>query len=223
MKILKKCVLGSIAIGLSLSLVACNNGGSDNNNENTVSLSNVLNSKKMLPIVVTHDKQVSWAGYIGKGKIKAMYLDGTVYDYGYNDLKKLNNKKFNESIVYMGKDYKPKPRKYQSSKANINITTDTDTETKVSEISFDYLDDSKKLDVSSVKDIVSEPRFNEVLPKDKDEEWASMKYVEEEEDDPEGTGYVMHVKVGKQVNLKLDDVEKSEKQYDNVEVNPIEE
>ena len=79
MKILKKCVLGSIAIGLSLSLVACNNGGSDNNNENTVSLSNVLNSKKMLPIVVTHDKQVSWAGYIGKGKIKAMYLDGTVY------------------------------------------------------------------------------------------------------------------------------------------------
>ena len=219
MKIIKRCVFGLMIIGVSLTLAACNNGGSDK--KGNVSLSNVLNSKKMLPIVVTHNKQVSWAGYIGKGKIKAMYLDGTLYDYGYNDLKKLDNKDFNESVVYMGKDYKPKSRKYQSSKANINITTDSDTETKVSEISFDYLDDSKNLDVSSVKHIVSEPRFNEVLPKDKEEEWASMKYIEEEDDDPEGTGYVMHVKVGKQVNLKLDDVEESKKNYDNVKVNPL--
>lgn len=228
MKIIKKCLLGLAAVGLTVSLSACGNGNKDSN-EGEFGMSNVLNSKKMIPIVVTNteDESVSWAGFIGKGKVKAMYLDGMTYDYGYKDLKKLNNDEFNESIVEMGKDFEPHPRKYVTSKTNVQLTTSSDSEVdenKTEKVSLDFLNNDDDPKISSVKDIVSNPVYSKVLKKTEGNEWATLKAFKED-DDTKYNGYEMHIKLGKnpKSNLKMEDAEKAEKDYDNVKVDENEE
>lgn len=223
MKIFKKCAMGLSAVAVTLSLSACGNS-SGNENEGEYGVSNVLNSKEMLPVVVTNNNDESekdhvvWAGFIGKGKVKAMYLDGMMYDYGYHDLKKLDNKGFNESVVDMGKDFDPTPREYVSSKTDVNLNTDSEEDNKASDISLEFLNNSEDAKVSSVKDVVSEPVYSVVKEKDKDDEWATIKSTET---DTDYSGYEMHIKLGKgkKANLKLDDIKDAEKDYDNVKVN----
>lgn len=227
MKIIKKCALGLSAIGLTLSLSACGND-KENENEGEIGVSNVLNSKEMLPIVVTdsENEAVAWAGYIGQGKVKAMYLDGMAYDFGYKDLKKLSNKGFNNSVVDMGKDFEPKPRNYVTSKTNVQLYTGSEStdENKAEEVSLDFLNDDEDPKVSSVSDIVSKPVYSKVAEKDEDDEWATIKAIQSD-DDVNYNGYDMHIKLGsdKHSNLKLEDAEKASKDYDNVKVDEFDE
>lgn len=222
MKMMKKCLLGLSAIGLTLSLSAC---GNKDSNEGDIGMSNVLNSKKMLPIVVTNseDESVVWAGFIGQGKVKAMYLDGMMYDYGYKDLKKLNNEDFNESVIEMGKDFDPKPRKYVTSKTDVQLTTNSDSESsdenKTEKVSLNYLNNDEDPKISSVRDVVSNPEYSKITKKSEDDEWATMK-TSHEENDTEYNGYEMHIKLGgnKKSNFKMEDAEKAKKDYDNVTI-----
>ena len=218
MIIFKKCVLGIIVIGLSLSLVACNNGGSDNNKEGNVSFSNVLNSKKMLPIVVSNSKDdsetghVVWGGYIGQGKIKAMHLDGMSYDFGYYDLKKLSNKKFNNSLIDMGNDYEPTKSHYVTAKSEVVLDEDKDRK-KSEAVTYKFLKKGDGASYAGVKEAINETSFSDIEQKKENEEWATIKSVD---NDDEYSGYEMHIKVGKGNNVRLDDINISKKQYKNV-------
>lgn len=231
MKIIKKCALGLSTIGLTLSLSACGNDKEDEN-EGEIGVSNVLNSKEMLPIVVTEGENkaekdhIIWAGFIGQGKVKAMNLDGPTYYYAYKDLKKLDDKEFNESIIEMGKDFEPYSREYITSKTDVQLTTSSDSETsdenKTEKVSLDYLNDDEDVKVSTVRDLVSNPVYSKVKEKSEDDEWSTIKTTETNEKS-DYKGYEMHIKLGaeKQSNLKLEDAKKAEKDYDNVKVDEV--
>lgn len=225
MKIIKKCLLGVSAIGLTLSLSAC---GNKDSNEGDIGMSNVLNSKKMLPIVVTEGENdaekdhILWAGFIGNGKVKAMNLDGTTYFYGYKDLKKLSNKEFNKSIIEMGKDSEPTPREYVTSKTNVKLKPNSDTDTnsdKAESVSLDFLNNDDDIKVRTTKTIVSNPNYSKVVKKEKNDEWSTIKATDTDEES-DYKGYEMHIKIDKneKSNLKLDDIKEAEKNYDNVTV-----
>lgn len=226
MKIFKKCAMGLSAVAVTLSLSACGNS-SGNENEGEYGVSNVLNSKEMLPVVVTDSENegdkdhLVWAGFIGQGKIKAMHLDGMVYDFGYKDLKKLNNKKFNSSLIDMGKDYEPTESKYVTAKAETILktnwkSTDND-EDKTEAVGMKFLKSGDGASYSGVKDSINNAVFSNVSEKENDDEWATIKSGET---DTDYSGYEMHIKLGKgkKANLKLDDPKKAEKDYDNVKI-----
>lgn len=228
MKIIKKCLLGITAVGLTLSLSAC---GKKNDNEGNVTVSNALNSKEMLPVVVTESKDgsqknhVAWAGYIGQGKVKAMFLDGTNYNYDYKDLKKLNDEDFNESLKDMGKDYFDGrfPQKYVTSQTDVVLKTNykssdnDDNKTEAVSLKFDKHDNDKKH--PGLKKAINNPIYSKVTEKKKDDEWATIK-SEETEEDSDYSGYEMHIKLGKdpRSNFKLEDAKKATKDYDNVKI-----
>lgn len=225
MKIIKKCLLGLSAIGLTLSLSAC---GNKDSNEGDIGMSNVLNSKKMLPIVVTEGENESekdhilWAGFIGQGKIKAMNLDGSTYHYGYKDLKKQTNKEFNRSVIEMGDDSEPKARKYITSQTNVKLTSNSDSDTdndKAKSVSLDFLDDDDDIMARATKELVNAPNYSKVEKKEEKDEWATIKTTDTDAD-ADYDGYEMHIKLGgnKKSNLKLEDVNKAEKDYDNVTI-----
>lgn len=228
MKIIKKCLLGITAVGLTMSLSAC---GNKNDNEGNITVSNALNSKEMLPIVVTNSKDESeknhvvWAGYIGQGKVKAMLLEDTYYNYGYKDLKKLNNKDYNDSLKDMGKDYFDGkfPRNYVTSKADTilktNYKSSDNDDNKTEAVSLDFLNNSSKPEYSSVKDVVNGATYSHITKKKKDDEWATIK-SEDSEEDSDYSGYEMHIKLGKdpRSNFKLEDAKKATKDYDNVKI-----
>lgn len=226
MKIIKKCALGLSAIGLTLSLSACGND-KENENEGEIGVSNVLNSKEMLPIVVTDSEDESendhlvWAGFIGQGKIKAMHLDGMMYDFGYKDLKKLSDEKFNSSLIDMGKDYEPTQSEYVTAKAETVLKTNwesTDNDDKQTEaVSLNFLKAGDDASFSGVKDSINSAVFSNIEKKESDDEWSTIKSAET---DTDYSGYEMHIKLGsdKRSNLKLEDAYKAEKDYDNVKV-----
>lgn len=216
MKTFKKCMMVIGALALTASLSACGNNDSGN-----YTVSDALNSNKMLPIVVTDNNKdykdhVVWAGYIGKGKVKAMFLDGMIYDFGYKDLKKLSNEKYNRSLKDMGNDYDPVKRKYVTSKTNAILKSDESSDSSKAEaVSLDFKNNDSDPAISSVKGVVSDPVYSKVGKKsNNNDEWATIKSTEN------GTDYEdcqMHIKVGKGTNLKLEDIEKTTDNYDNVE------
>lgn len=227
MKIIKKCLLGLAAVGLTVSLSACGNGNKDSN-EGEIGMSNVLNSKEMLPVVVTEGENeaekdhILWAGFIGNGKVKAMNLDGSTYFYGYKDLKNLSDKEFNKSVIEMGKDSEPTPREYITSKTNVKLEPNDDPDTntdKAESVSLDFLNNDDDIKVRTTKEIVSNPNYSKVVKKEKNDEWSTIKTTDTDEES-DYKGYEMHIKIDKneKSNLKLDNIKKAEKDYDNVTV-----
>lgn len=228
MKNMKKWLLAIFVLGLTLALAACGNNKKD---EGDYTVSNVLNAKKMIPVVVTNSKDantkdhVVWAGYMGQGKIKAMFLDGTNYDYGYQDLKKLNNKDYNESVVGMGKDYKPSERKYVESNGKTvlrtNWKTDENDDNKAEAVTVKFMKKGNDGLYGGVRDAMNDSVYSKIVKKKDDDEWATIKSGQKESDlNTDTSGYEMHIKLGKGKahNLKLEDVKETKKNYDNVEV-----
>lgn len=226
MKKKKVYMLGFLVICLSLLLAAC---GNQNKNEGKYSVSDVLNGRKMVPIIVTDNKNeqekdhVVWAGYIGKGKIKAMYLDGMIYHFGYKDLKKLSDEKYNESLIDMGKDFKPNAFHYVTARGkNVLMTNwyskDND-DNKTEAVNLKFMKKGSGGSYIGVKDAINKAIFSHVTEKKDNDEWATMKSAQEEQDGDE-TGYEMHIKLGKgkDNNLRLEDAKEASDKYDNVEV-----
>lgn len=228
MKIIKKCLVGITAIGLTLSLSAC---GKKDSNEGDFGMSNVLNSKKLLPVVVTEGNNkeeknhILWAGFIGQGKVKAMNLQSPTYFYGYKDLKKESDEEFNKSVMKMGRDTEPTPRKYITSKTNLKLTENLDSDKKGNKAksqSLDFLNKSDDIKISSTRELINYPQYSKVVKKEDGDNWATIKTTDKaEEDDSDYKGYEMHVKLGEgnNYNFKIDDTDKAPKDYKNVEVN----
>jgi hypothetical protein len=231
MKNIKKLLLAIFVLGLTVALAACGNNKKD---EGDYTVSNVLNAKKMVPVVVTNSKDgdekdhVVWAGYMGQGKVKAMFLDGMLYDYGYKDLKKLSDEKYNRSLIDMGKDYKPTPFKYVTSKGKTilktNYKTEDNNKNKAEAVTLKFMKKGKQH--GGIRDAMNKAVYSKVAKKDKDDEWATIKSEQKDSEgnDVDTSGYEMHIKLGKgnAHNLKLEDAKETKKNYDNVEVDDSE-
>lgn len=224
MKNIKKYILGIILIGLTIALAAC---GNENKNEGNYTVSDVLNAKKTVPIIVTdskdesEDDHVVWAGFIGQGKVKAMFLDGTNYDFGYKDLKKLSDEKYNESLIDMGKDYEPNPFKYVTAKSKTvlkpNWKSEDNDEDKAEAVTLKFTKKGNDSRYGGVRDAMNNAVYSKVVEKEDDDKWATIK---SEQSDSDTSGYEMHIKLGegKENNLKLEDVKETKKKYNNIEV-----
>lgn len=219
MKNIKKYILGIILIGLTIALAAC---GNQSKNEGNYTVSDVLNSKKMFPIIVTDSKNESekdhvvWAGYIGKGKIKAMHLDGMNYDFGYKDLKKLSDEKYNESLIDMGKDYEPTESEYVTARANNKLITNSNGKDDTAKaINLNFMKEGNDASYSGVKNAINEAIYSKVTEKKDKDKWSTIK---SEQSDTDTSGFEMHIKLGEANNLKLEDVKEAQKKYDNVEI-----
>lgn len=217
-------MLGFLVICLSLLLAAC---GNQNKNEGKYSVSDVLNGRKMVPIIVTDEKDqtekdhVIWAGYIGKGKIKAMYLDGMNYHFGFKDLKKLSDEKYNQSLIDMGKDKEPTPSDYVTARGkNVLMTNwyskDND-DNKAEAINLKFMKKGDDVSYSGVKKSINDAIYSHIKEKEDGDEWAT---ILSGQDDGDTSGYQMHIKLGegKDNNLRLEDAKEASDKYDNVEV-----
>lgn len=224
MKQRKWYMLLFLVICLSLVLSACSGSSK---NEGKITMSDVLNGKKMVPVVVTDEKDeteddhVVWAGYIGKGKIKAMHLDGMMYGFGYKDLKKLDDEKFDQSLVDMGKDYEPTQSKYVTARGkNVLMTNwyskDND-DNKAEAVNLKFMRKGDDPSFAGVKSAINNAVFTHIEEKDEDDAWATITSGIEEGDT---SGYEMHIKLGKgkDFNLKMEDADKAKEKYDNVEI-----
>lgn len=231
MKLAKKWMVGLSAIGLTVGLTACGNEESKDPNEGDYTLSDVVNSKEEYEIVVTNnsddeeDGHVVWGGFIGKGKIKGVYLDATDYGFGYNDLKKLSTNEFKESLNDMGADYMngDSPRSLVTTKGNSIVYTDVgddgNSEGKADAVGLD-LKFSNKDDVDNgLKEAVTEPTYSEVVKKDKSNEWATIKSGYQAMND-DYDNYEMHIQLGegKDANLKLENIQETKDKYENVKI-----
>lgn len=238
MKLAKKWMVGLSAIGLTIGLTACGNDDTKSPNEGDYTLSDVLNSKKEYEIVVTdnnsdQDGHVVWGGYIGKGKIKGVFLDGMNYDYGYNELKELSNEKFKESLLDMGKEYmKGKaPSSLVTKEGSIDLFTNLGNEAdestpkgKADAVSlnakFNNKSEKEKVEYKGLEDSINEPNYTKVSEKSKENKWATINAGNQTSSD-DYEDYAMHIKLGegKDVNLKLDNVKETKDKHKNVKIN----
>lgn len=232
MKLAKKWMVGLSAIGLAVGLTAC---GNDNKqpNEGDYTLSDVLNSKEKYEIVVTdndseEEGHVVWGGFIGKGDIEGVYLDGTMYDFGYKELKNLSRDEFEKSLNDMGKDYMSGrfPRSLVTTKGSSELLTNLGDEGgentpkgKADAVSLNMKFQNKKDEDSGLQKGVSEPNYTKVVEKEKDSEWATIKAGNQTVND-DYENYEMHIKLGKgkDFNLKLDDIEETKDKHKNVKI-----
>lgn len=237
MKLAKKCVVGLSTIGLTIGLTAC---GSDENkepNEGDITLSDVLNSDEQYEVVVTDNNSedkghVVWGGFIGDNKIKGVYLDGTDYGYGYDELKKLSQDEYEQSLKDMGEAHMggEHPRKLIDMTANVELLTNLgdegDEETKKGKadaVSFESKSVNKDDKDKGLDAVINEPNYTNVTEKSKESEWSTIK-AGNQTVNSDYEDYEMHIKTGegKKFNLKLDDVEETKDKYDNVSINDYE-
>lgn len=240
MKLAKKCVVGLSTIGLTIGLTAC---GSDENkepNEGDITVSDVLNSDEQYEIVVTdssnEDKgHVVWGGFIGDNKIKAVYLDGTDYGYGYNELKKLSQDEYEQSLKDMGQEYMggKAPSSMITAKGNAELLTNLgdegNEETKKGKADAVSLKANspkfteEKVEYSGLKKSINDANYTNVTKKEKDDEWSTIK-AGNQTVNSDYEDYEMHIKTGegKKFNLKLDDVNETKDKYDNVQIKDYE-
>lgn len=234
MKLAKKWMVGLSAIGLTIGLTACGNDDTKSPNEGDYTLSDVLNSKKEYEVVVTdkdneEDGHVVWGGFIGKGNIEGVFLDGTMYDFGYNELKNLSKDEFEESLNDMGKDYMSGkfPRQLVTAKGTTELLTNVGNEGdektpkgKADAVSLNLKFNKKEDEDSGLKKSVSDPNYTKVSKKSENSEWATIEAGNQTVSD-DYEDYAMHIKLGKgkDVNLKLDNVKETKDKHKNVKIN----
>lgn len=220
MRVKKKWLLSAMLVGVMFVLAACGKQTDDKGAE--IAISDVLNSKKMNKIVVTenddNDNYLVWAGYIGKGKIKAIGLGGAKYNYQYEKLKKLDDKDYKDSLIDMGKDTMNGYVKgeFETGKTDLNLYPDGNHDDVTGEFQFDAKFNGKdKEGHHALMAQVNKPFYSKITKKDKDDEWATY---EAKENDSDGPGYKMHVKLGKgkAMNFKRENIDKATEKYDNV-------
>lgn len=223
---LKKCLAGVSTLGLVLSLGACNNQDEQNSSKG-YTLSDIVNSKEKHQIVVTDERSdneeghVVWAGFIGKGELDAIYLDGTEYDYGYKDLKGQNNKDFKQNLTDMGSDYEGKSKSiFTNAKAETKLYTNLDDYsvhnndklTDVVGLNAKFKDNDQFKYGSGLTHSVSKPGYNKVRI-ESNKKWITYTSggISARTDD-----YQMHIKMGEnKMEPKMENVEDTLKKYDN--------
>ncbi|WP_281189172.1 hypothetical protein [Staphylococcus warneri] len=231
---LKKCLAGVSTLGLALSLAACNNKDEQIRGKG-YTLSDIVNSKEKHQIIVTNkdssedddheNDHVVWAGFIGKGQIEGIYLDGMIYDYGYKDMKNQSDKELRENLTDMGEDYDVGGRDNNSTFATAQAGTKlyTDLDDMSANPDNDDLADVVSLDAkfkdhgqfnhgSGLTESVSKPAYSNVQ-KESNKEWITYT---SNADSGDTANYQMHIKMG-ETNLKpqIENVKDTLKKYKN--------
>lgn len=223
MKTLKKLMVGLAAVSLTFTLSGCGYSKS-----NDMAVSDALNSDRMLPVVVTDnaskiDKDgITWAGYIGNGKIKGMQLSGLYTKVTYNDLKKLSDDKFGEALENIGKVYNDKgkivdTRKFITKKAQTVLVPNDDND-KAETVLFKFLDKNKGIEHTALKKEIEGGSFSSPVEKDPDSEWSTIKSKPETDKASAFEGYELHIKTTKDRGIKMEKPDEYAKKYDNVKV-----
>lgn len=229
---LKKCLAGVSTLDLALSLAACNNKDEQIRGKG-YTLSDIVNSKEKHQIIVTNkdssedddheNDHVVWAGFIGKGKIEGIYLDGMIYDYGYKDMKKQSNQELRENLTDMGEDYDVGDEKSTFTTVQVGTKLYTDLDDYSANPDNDDLADVVSLNAkfknhgqfkfgSGLTDSVSEPTYNRVQ-QEFNKKWITYTASE---GTPDKENYQMHIKMG-ETNMKpqIENVKDTLKKYNN--------
>lgn len=221
MKILKRLMVGVFAVSLTFAMSGCGNS-----KPKDMAVSDALNADKMLPIIATNsdNDDIKWAGFIGEGKIKAIYLDGTYSNTTYRQLKQYSDEDFEEAIKSLGtvKDDDGKvvkKEKFITKKAKTILTPNEDGD-KTDFVSFKFLDKNKDIAHTSLKDLIDGDSYTSPVEKNPDSEWSVIKSQESTDDDEQSDGYALHIKTSKVFGLKMEDPEKYTDKYDNVKIDP---
>lgn len=219
MKIIKRLMAGVAAISLTVALSGCGNS-----EPSGIAVSDVLNAKEMLPIIATNssDDSIKWAGFIGKGKIKAIYLNGSYSDVSYRELKKYNNEDFEDAIKSLGVIHNDdgkvvRKEKLITKKAETILTPNEDGD-KTDYVSFNFLDKNKDIEHTALKDLINEDTYSSIVEKNPESEWSVIKAPTDEDDTSEGDA--LHIKTSKNYGIKMENPEKYTEKYDNVEIDP---
>lgn len=224
MKILKRLIIGVSAVFLTVALSGC--GGHDKSKD--MAVSDALNSDRMLPVVVTdNDKDfgknhIVWAGYIGDGKIKGIEVYGFPPDITYKDLKQVSDKKFGEVLKESGNEYDEhdkltKKGEFITKNAQTLLVPNKDNE-KAETVSFKFLDKSKGIEHTALKDKIEGGSFSSPVEKDTDSEWSTINSKEETDKSTEYEGYQLHIKTTKDRGIKMETPDEYKKNYDNVKI-----
>lgn len=219
MKIIKRLMAGVAAISLTVALSGCGNS-----EPSGIAVSDALNAKEMLPIIATNssDDSIKWAGFIGKGKIKAIYLNGSYSDVSYRELKKYNNEDFEDAIKSLGVIHNDdgkvvRKEKLITKKAETILTPNEDGD-KTDYVSFNFLDKNKDIEHTALKDLINEDTYSSIVEKNPESEWSVIKAPTDEDDTSEGDA--LHIKTSKNYGIKMEDPEKYTEKYDNAEIDP---
>ena len=219
MKIIKRLMAGVVAISLTVALSGCGNS-----EPSGIAVSDALNAKEMLPIIATNSSndEIKWAGYIGKGKIKALYLEGSQTSTSYRELKKYSNEDFDEALksfssIRDGDGKVVKKEKFITKKAETILTPNEDGD-KTDHVSFNFLDKNKGIDHTFLKQLIEEDVYSSTVEKNPDSEWSVIKAQTDEDDSSEGDA--LHIKTSKNYGIKMENPEKYTEKYDNVEIDP---
>lgn len=217
MKIIKRLMAGVAAISLTVALSGCGNS-----EPSGIAVSDALNAKEMLPIIATNssDDSIKWAGFIGKGKIKAIYLNGSYSDVSYRELKKYNNEDFEDAIKSLGVIHNDdgkvvRKEKLITKKAETILTPNEDGD-KTDYVSFNFLDKNKDIEHTALKDLINEDTYSSIVEKNPESEWSVIKAPTDEDDTSEGDA--LHIKTSKNYGIKMEDPEKYTEKYDNAEI-----
>lgn len=219
MKIIKRLMAGVAAISLTVALSGCGNS-----EPSGIAVSDALNAKEMLPIIATNssDDSIKWAGFIGKGKIKAIYLNGSYSDVSYRELKKYNNEDFEDAIKSLGVIHNDdgkvvRKEKLITKKAETILTPNEDGD-KTDYVSFNFLDKNKDIEHTALKDLINEDTYSSIVEKNPESEWSVIKAPTDEDDTSEGDA--LHIKTSKNYGIKMEDPEKYTEKYDNAVIDP---
>lgn len=219
MKIIKRLMAGVAAISLTVALSGCGNS-----EPSGIAVSDALNAKEMLPIIATNSSNdsIKWAGFIGKGKIKAIYLNGSYSDVSYRELKKYNNEDFEDAIKSLGVIHNDdgkvvRKEKLITKKAETILTPNEDGD-KTDYVSFNFLDKNKDIEHTALKDLINEDTYSSIVEKNPESEWSVIKAPTDEDDTSEGDA--LHIKTSKNYGIKMEDPEKYTEKYDNAKIDP---
>lgn len=225
MKVLKRITIGVFAISLIFALSGC---GYDKSKD--MAVSDALNSDRMLPLVVTDNdsnfgkNHIVWAGYIGDGKIKGMEVYGFPPDIDYKDLKKVSDKKFGEVLKNAGNEYDShgkltKKGEFITKKAQTLLVPNKDND-EAEAVLFKFLDKSKEIEHTALKEKVEGGSFSSPVEKDPDSEWSTIISKEGTDKSTEYEGYQLHIKTTKDRGIKMEKPDEYENKYDNVKIDP---
>lgn len=210
---------GVAAISLTVALSGCGNS-----EPSGIAVSDALNAKEMLPIIATNSSNdsIKWAGFIGKGKIKAIYLNGSYSDVSYRELKKYNNEDFEDAIKSLGVIHNDdgkvvRKEKLITKKAETILTPNEDGD-KTDYVSFNFLDKNKDIEHTALKDLINEDTYSSIVEKNPESEWSVIKAPTDEDDTSEGDA--LHIKTSKNYGIKMEDPEKYTEKYDNAKIDP---
>src|SRR5699024_217504 len=126
--------------------------------------------------------------------------------------------KYKESLIDMGKDTMEGYVKgeFETGKTNLLLYPSDKNNKVTGEFQFDakFKDEGQEGHHALLAQ-VNKPSYSKIDKKDKDDKWATY---EANEDDSNGPGYKMHIKLGegKSMNFKRENIEEATDKYDNV-------